>query len=64
MYAVTKAILENNAQMVKGHAAAKETLTENWTRNGFLPFHEGAIRYFREKGITVPKNLLPPEFKG
>lgn len=63
VYAVTKAVLENNAQLVKGHAAAKETLTENWNRNGFLPFHPGAIRYFKEKGINIPKNLIPPEYK-
>jgi TRAP transporter TAXI family solute receptor len=58
-YAVTKAVLENNAQLVKGHAAGKETLTENWNRNTFLPFHPGAVRYYKEKGIAVPKNLLP-----
>ncbi len=55
-----KAVLENNPQMVKGHAAAKETLLENWNRNGFLPFHPGAIRYFKEKGINVPEHLIPP----
>ena len=64
VYAVVKAVLENNAQLVKGHAAGKETLIQNWNKNTFLPFHPGAIRYFREKGITIPKNLLPPEFKG
>lgn len=64
VYAVVKAVLENNPQMVKGHAASRETLLENWNRNGFLPFHPGAIRYFREKGITVPKHLIPAEYKG
>ena len=64
VYAVVKAVLENNPQMIKGHAASKETLTQNWNRNGFLPFHPGAIRYFKEKGITVPKHLIPPEYKG
>jgi uncharacterized protein len=58
VYAVTKAVLENNPQMVKGHAAAKETLLENWNRNTFLPFHPGAVRYFKEKGINVPANLI------
>lgn len=64
VYAVVKAVLENNAQMMKGHKASKETLVENWNRNTFLPFHPGAIRYFKEKGINVPKNLIPPEYKG
>ncbi len=64
VYAVVKAVLENNPQMIKGHAAAKETLLVNWNRNGFLPFHPGAIRYFKEKGIDVPKHLIPPEYKG
>lgn len=64
VYAITKAVLENNPQMVKGHAAAKETVMQNWNRNTFLPFHPGTIRYLREKGINVPKNLLPAEYKG
>jgi TRAP transporter TAXI family solute receptor len=64
VYAITKIVLENNAQMVKGHAAAKETVLTNWNRNTFLPFHPGAVRYLKEKGINVPKNLLPPEYKG
>lgn len=63
-YAVTKAVLENHAQLVKGHAAGKETLLENWSRNSFLPFHAGTVRYLREKGINVPRHLIPPEFKG
>ena len=57
VYKITKAVLENNADMVKGHAAAKETLIENWTKNTFLPFHPGAVKYYKEKGITIPKNL-------
>jgi hypothetical protein len=58
VYGIMKAVLENNAQMVKGHASAKETLTENWNRNTFLPFHPGAVRYYKEKGINVPASLI------
>ena len=61
VYAVVKAVLENNPEMVKGHAASKETLTENWDRNTFLPFHPGAVKYFEEKGIKLPEKLLPPK---
>lgn len=61
VYAVTKAVLESNPEMVKGHAAAKETLIENWDRNTFLPFHPGAVKYFQEKGIKLPEKLLPPK---
>ncbi len=56
-YKITKAVLENNAEMVRGHAAAKETLMENWTKNAFLPFHPGAVKYYAEKGIKIPDNL-------
>jgi TRAP transporter TAXI family solute receptor len=58
VYGVVKTVLENNAQMVKGHASAKETLLENWNRNTFLPFHPGAVRYYKEKGINIPANLV------
>lgn len=58
VYGVVKTVLENNAQMVKGHASAKETLLENWNRNTFLPFHPGAVRYYKEKGINIPANLI------
>ena len=57
VYNIVKAVLENHEQMVKGHAAAKETVIDNWKRNTFLPFHPGAIRYYKEKGIKVPNNL-------
>lgn len=61
VYAITKAVLENNPEMVKGHAAAKETLIENWDRNTFLPFHPGTVKYLQEKGVKVPDKLLPPK---
>ncbi|MSP51857.1 MAG: TAXI family TRAP transporter solute-binding subunit [Alphaproteobacteria bacterium] len=58
VYQVVKTVLENNAAMVTGHSAAKETVRENWSANSFLPFHPGAVRYYKEKGITIPAKLL------
>jgi TRAP transporter TAXI family solute receptor len=57
VYGIVKAVMENNPRMVQGHAAAKETLPENVSKNTFLPFHPGAVRYFEEKGFKIPANL-------
>jgi TRAP transporter TAXI family solute receptor len=58
-YLVTKTILENNSAMVKGHPAAKETIAANAVRNSFLPFHPGALRYYKDKGIKLDPGALP-----
>jgi len=56
-YKITKAVLESNAELVKGHAAGVETVLKNWNKNTFLPFHPGAVKYYAEKGITIPDKL-------
>ncbi|MCP5515463.1 MAG: TAXI family TRAP transporter solute-binding subunit [Spirochaetales bacterium] len=28
-----------------------------------VPLHPGAVKYYREKGLTVPESLIPPEMK-
>ncbi len=56
-YEITKLVLENNPRMVQIHSAAKDTLLENWSKNSFMPFHPGAVRYLEENGFTVPDNL-------
>ena len=57
VYEITKAVLEGQSQLLKAHPAAKETLLENWGRNTSIPFHPGALRYLKEKGINVPAAL-------
>jgi uncharacterized protein len=56
-YEITKLVLENNERMMQIHATSAETLTENWDKNSFMPYHPGAVRYLEEQGITVPDNL-------
>jgi len=58
VYEITKAIMENNPQMVQGHAAAKETVPQNAIKNDFLKFHPGAVRYFQEKGIKLDPGAM------
>jgi len=56
-YEITKLAMENPDRMVQIHAAAKETLLENWDKNTFMTYHPGAVKYLTEKGMTVPDNL-------
>jgi TRAP transporter TAXI family solute receptor len=56
-YEITKLVLENPDRMVQIHAAASETLTENWDKNQVIPFHPGAVQYYEEQGITIPDTL-------
>lgn len=58
-YIITRTVLENNAALLRAHASAKETLTANATRNEFLPFHPGAVRYYKEKGIKLDPATIP-----
>jgi uncharacterized protein len=58
-YAITRAVLENSAWLAKRHPAAKETIAANATRNTFLPFHPGAVRYYKEKGVKLDPATLP-----
>ena len=51
VYKVTKAILDNNDEFATYHKIAREWTAENSVQNIALPFHEGAIRYYKEKGL-------------
>jgi TRAP-type uncharacterized transport system substrate-binding protein len=42
---------------MKAAPAASDTLPENVLKNDFLPFHPGAVRYYREIGISIPDPL-------
>jgi TRAP transporter TAXI family solute receptor len=53
-YQIVKAVFENQPELVKAQASAKETMPENISRNSLLPLHPGAARYYREKGIAIP----------
>ncbi|MCC8430206.1 TAXI family TRAP transporter solute-binding subunit [Reyranella aquatilis] len=58
-YTITRTILENNPTMLRGHAAARDTVAANASRNTILTFHPGAVRYYREKGIKLDPATLP-----
>lgn len=60
-YEIVKAVFKNHDAMVATHASATETLLENVTQNTFMPYHPGAVRYYREQGIELPEALIPAE---
>jgi hypothetical protein len=63
VYEVMKTVLDNPDRMAAIHSAAAETVPEAYDKNNFLWFHPGAIRYYREKGLELGENVIPPEAK-
>lgn len=61
VHAIVKAFYANRDRMVQGHASARESVVANAKRNTSLPFHPGAVRYYREAGIVLPANPTKPE---
>ena len=59
VYQLVKAVFENQSRLVKANPAASETLPQNADKNTFMPFHPGAVRYYREIGIKIPDALVP-----
>ncbi len=58
VYNLVKEIYENH-EAIKGDHKALEVVTLEEALNGLppVPLHKGAIRYYEEKGITVPDHL-------
>ena len=50
-YAILEAVFANHEELVEIHSAAADTVPSNFTRNPFLPFHDGAVRWYESKGL-------------
>jgi hypothetical protein len=57
VYNVMEIVLGNHERMVEIHRAARETEAENWDANTFLPFHEGAWKWYEDNGFDIPDDL-------
>lgn len=59
-YAITKAVFENLYVLTSTVSTASQTTLENISQQP-IPLHPGAYRYYVEKGIDVPAELIPPQ---
>ena len=53
-YQITKLLHERTADLVTVHQAAKEITPKSAVVGSPVPFHPGALRYYKEKGVKVP----------
>ena len=53
-YAMTKAVLSANDPKSEIYPTAAATLARNATKNLIMPFHPGALLFYREAGIALP----------
>ncbi|WP_300465053.1 TAXI family TRAP transporter solute-binding subunit [Desulfobacula sp.] len=59
VYRITKGIWENAEEWVNTHPAVKKyTLLEDAVKGINIPLHPGAAKYYMEKGLGIPSNLL------
>ena len=58
IYLLTKATYEFHDDMVAAHKATEYVVEENAFKGMTVPLHAGSIKYFQEKGIEVPAELI------
>jgi TRAP transporter TAXI family solute receptor len=59
VYTIVKATFENTKMLREAMASATYTVPER-VPYLVLPLHPGALRYYRERKIDLPANLIPP----
>lgn len=63
VYLLTKTLYENLDVMYEVHNSARAMSLENALEGISIPLHIGAYRYYKEQGLEIPKELIPPEAK-
>ena len=58
VYSLTKLIWENLAVLREIHGATRSMVFEQALRGVTIPLHEGALKFYQEKGLDIPAVLL------
>ncbi len=61
IYLLTKTLFENPDYMKAVHKMGGFITLENALSGLPAPLHPGAYKYYKEKGVKIPGNLIPPE---
>jgi len=51
VYNLTKALFENQAELASAHAKGRELNAQYAVKGVSIPFHPGAVKYYKEKGL-------------
>jgi hypothetical protein len=62
-YTAVKVLFENLEEFCMGYPPGKTIRLDSVFVKEYAPLHLGAIRYYREKGLKIPADLIPPEAK-
>jgi uncharacterized protein len=54
IYKALKAMFDHKADLVAVHSQAKEFTLKNAVIKTVVPYHPGAIKYYKEKGVKMP----------
>lgn len=55
-YEITKVLLERTPELASANAVVKDITSASAVRGSSVPFHPGALRYYKEAGIAVPQS--------
>jgi len=62
IYKIVKATFENRQALITINPRSTSTIPENIIYST-IPIHPGALKYYKEVGIEIPDELIPPEAK-
>jgi len=64
VYRLLVSLYDNLGFLHAFHAATRAMTLESALDGLPVPLHPGAVRFFRERGLDIPVDLLPPELDG